>query len=87
MFGVAGSVRFRGIHVLSGDFDRALRVAGDAIQSQAGGYDPQNMSLVRPAMLGLPLQLARYCKATLIVEQKPPRPKHSRWLGRRSSRP
>jgi len=70
MFGVLVRSGSR-IHVLSGDFDRALRVAGDAIQSQAGGYDPQTCHSCGQQCSAF-LAACPYCKATLIVEQKPP---------------
>lgn len=59
------------IHVLSRDFDRALSVAGDAIQSRAGGYDQQTCHSCGQQCSTF-LAACPYCKATLIVEQKMP---------------
>jgi len=70
VFGVLARSGSR-IHVLSREFDRALSVAGDAIQSRAGGYEPQECHSCGQRCSSF-LAACPYCKATLIVEQKPP---------------
>ncbi len=72
MFGVLVRSGSR-IHVLSQDFDRALTVAGNVIEYRGRAYNAVQTCHSCGRECSTFLAACPYCKATLIVEQEPPR--------------
>jgi hypothetical protein len=58
------------IHVLSGDFDRAVEIAAEAIATRKGGWGATLICHACAADCSASLTACPRCKATLIVEPK-----------------